>query len=69
MGDLGIETTFVENNDLDAFTAATRENTKLWFVETIGRNLEKNILKTLERTLKNEREKYEKFWAEFGKSL
>ena len=38
-------------------------------LKTIGRNLEKNILKTLERTLKNEREKYEKFWAEFGKSL
>ena len=39
LGDLGIETTFVENNDLDAFTAATRENTKLWFVETIGNPL------------------------------
>ena len=35
----------------------------------IGRNLEKNILKTLERMMKNNREKYEKFWGEFGKSL
>jgi molecular chaperone HtpG len=35
----------------------------------IGRNLEKNILKTLGRTMKNDREKYEKFWAEYGKSL
>ena len=38
-------------------------------LKVIGRNLEKNILKTLERTMKNNREKYEKFWAEFGKSL
>lgn len=34
--DLGIETTFVPNNDIDAFVAATRANTKLWYVETIG---------------------------------
>ena len=38
-------------------------------LKVIGKNLEKSILKTLERMLKNEREKYEKFWAEFGKSL
>ena len=38
-------------------------------LKLIGKNLEKNILKTLERTMKNEREKYEKFWAEYGKSL
>ncbi len=38
-------------------------------LKTIGRNLEKNILKTLERTMKNNREKYETFWNEFGKSL
>jgi len=38
-------------------------------LKVIGKNLEKSILKTLERTLKNDREKYEKFWAEFGKSL
>lgn len=39
LADLGIETTFVENNNIDAFVAATRENTKLWFVETIGNPL------------------------------
>lgn len=38
-------------------------------LKTIGKNLEKTILKALERMLKNEREKYEKFWQEFGKSL
>ena len=38
-------------------------------LKVIGKNLEKNILKTLSRTLKNNREKYEKFWNEFGKSL
>lgn len=38
-------------------------------LKIIGRNLEKNILKTLERMLKNDRAKYEKFWDEFGKSL
>ncbi|WP_427113024.1 molecular chaperone HtpG [Megasphaera sueciensis] len=38
-------------------------------LKLIGRNLEKNILKTLERTLQKDREKYEKFWAEYGKSL
>lgn len=38
-------------------------------LKLIGKNLEKNILKTLERILKNDRAKYEKFWGEFGKSL
>jgi len=38
-------------------------------LKLIGKNLEKTILKALEKTLKNDREGYEKFWAEFGKSL
>lgn len=38
-------------------------------LKLIGRNLEKNILKTLSRKLEKEREKYEAFWAEYGKSL
>ena len=38
-------------------------------LKTIGKNLEKTILKSLERMLKNDRAKYEKFWAEYGKSL
>lgn len=38
-------------------------------LKTIGKNLEKTILKSLERKLKNDREGYEKFWNEFGKSL
>jgi molecular chaperone HtpG len=38
-------------------------------LKLIGRNLEKNILKTLKRTLEKDRAKYEKFWAEYGKSL
>lgn len=39
LADLGVETTFVANNDIDAFVAATKETTKLWFVETIGNPL------------------------------
>lgn len=39
LADLGISTTFVKNNDIDAFVAATRANTKLWYVETIGNPL------------------------------
>jgi len=39
LADLGIETTFVENNDIDAFVASTKSNTKLWYVETIGNPL------------------------------
>lgn len=38
-------------------------------LKLIGRNLEKNILKTLARKLDKDREAYEKFWAEYGKSL
>lgn len=38
-------------------------------LKLIGKNLEKSILKTLERMLKNDRVKYEKFWGEFGKAL
>lgn len=36
---LGIRTTFVENNDIDGFLAATDEKTKLWYAETIGNPL------------------------------
>ncbi|MDO4203440.1 MAG: molecular chaperone HtpG [Selenomonadaceae bacterium] len=38
-------------------------------LKTIGKSLEKTILKTLAKMMKNERERYEKFWAAFGKSL
>lgn len=38
-------------------------------LKLIGKNLEKSVLGTLEKMLKNSREKYEKFWAEFGKAL
>lgn len=38
-------------------------------LKAIGRALEKNILKSLSRKLKNSREDYEKFWNEYGKSL
>lgn len=38
-------------------------------LKTIGKSLEKTILKTLSKMLKNERERYEKFWMTFGKSL
>ena len=38
-------------------------------VKKIGKALEKNILKSLAKTLKNDRDKYEEFWKEFGKSL
>lgn len=38
-------------------------------LKVIGKNLEKNVIRTLEKMLKNNREKYEKFWAEFGKSI
>lgn len=39
LADLGVTTTFVENNDIDAFVAATQPNTKLWYAETIGNPL------------------------------
>lgn len=38
-------------------------------VKTIGKALEKNILKQLAKMLKNEREKYKEFWEGFGKSF
>ncbi len=38
-------------------------------VKLIGKNLEKNILKTLARKLEKNREEYERFWKEYGKSL
>ncbi len=38
-------------------------------LKLIGKNLEKNILRQLSNTLKNNREKYEQFWAQYGKSL
>ena len=38
-------------------------------LKLIGRNLEKNILKTLAKSLKDDRAHYEKFWEIFGKSL
>ena len=39
LADLGITTTFVPNNDIDAFVAASTEKTKFWYVETIGNPL------------------------------
>lgn len=38
-------------------------------VKVIGKALEKNILKQLGKLLKDERDKYEEFWHEFGKSI
>ena len=38
-------------------------------LKLIGRNLEKNILKTLAKSLKDDRAHYKKFWEIFGKSL
>ena len=38
-------------------------------VKVIGKALEKNILKQLGKLLKDERERYETFWREYGKSL
>ena len=38
-------------------------------LKLIGRNLEKNILKTLAKSLRDDRAHYEKFWEIFGKSL
>ncbi|MBN2503803.1 MAG: molecular chaperone HtpG, partial [Bacilli bacterium] len=35
----------------------------------ISQNLEKKVLNELEKTLKNDREKYQKFWKEFGVNL
>ncbi len=38
-------------------------------LKTIGKALEKNILKSLAKKLEKHREDYEKFWNEYGKSL
>ena len=38
-------------------------------VKVIGKALEKNILKQLGKMLKDDRDKYEEFWREFGKSI
>lgn len=38
-------------------------------VKTIGKALEKYILKQLEKMLKNDRKKYNTFWENFGKAL
>ncbi len=38
-------------------------------VKKIGKALEKNILNRFAKILKNERDKYEEFWQEYGKSL
>lgn len=38
-------------------------------LKIIGKNLEKTILRQLATMLKNDREKYDQFWAEYGKSL
>ena len=38
-------------------------------VKVIGKALEKNILKQLSKMLKDDRDKYEEFWREFGKSI
>ncbi len=38
-------------------------------LKVIGKNLANTILKKLAKVLKDDREAYEKFWAEFGKSL
>ena len=38
-------------------------------MQKIGKTLEKNILKLLSKMLQNERDKYEQFWHEYGKSF
>ncbi|MBR1579917.1 MAG: molecular chaperone HtpG [Selenomonadaceae bacterium] len=38
-------------------------------MKKIGQTLEKNILKQLSKMLANDRDKYEEFWAEYGKAL
>lgn len=38
-------------------------------LQIIGKNLEKEVLKTLQNMLTDEREEYEKFWSEFGKAI
>ena len=43
-----------------------QQNTEL---QVISKNLEKKIISELEKILKNDREKYIKFWKEFGRSI
>ena len=38
-------------------------------LQVISKNLEKKIISELEKILKNDREKYIKFWKEFGRSI
>ena len=38
-------------------------------LKLIGKNLEKTVLSSLNKILNSEREKYEKFWKEFGRSI
>jgi len=38
-------------------------------VKVIGKALEKNILKQLSKMLKDDREKYQEFWTQFGKAI
>lgn len=38
-------------------------------LKLVGKNLEKSVLKTLERMLTKDRPKYEKFWKEFGTAI
>ncbi len=38
-------------------------------LKLIGKNLEKNVLKSLEKIMAKDRTKYESFWSEFGRAL
>jgi molecular chaperone HtpG len=38
-------------------------------LKKIGKNLEKTIFKTLEKMLEKDRDKYKKFWQEYGKAV
>ncbi|MDF2570452.1 MAG: htpG, partial [Sporomusa sp.] len=38
-------------------------------LKRVGKNLEKSVLKTLENLLAKDRQKYEKFWQEYGKAI
>ncbi len=38
-------------------------------LKKIGKNLEKTIFKTLEKMLEKDRDKYKKFWQEYGKAI
>jgi molecular chaperone HtpG len=38
-------------------------------LKLVGKNLEKSVLKTLEKMMTNDRPKYEKFWQEYGKAI